>query len=261
MSLAPSTAAHEEAPGRSPELVPVLDARRPELADSHASAVRLMFDRISPTYDLLNRLLSLGIDRRWRERALRELARELPQGALIDVCAGTLDLSAAMGARWPERALLSLDFARDMLIAGRSKVPSAACLVGDAMRLPLASQSVAGLICGFGVRNLSDPRAGLREAQRVLLPGGVCVILEFFRPERVSTRLFHAVYGRFLLPLLGRIVSGDGEAYSYLSRSMQGFMSRDEYVAAMREAGFERVEALDLTLGIASIVRGVRSRA
>ena len=261
MPIAPSTASHPEAPGASPELVPVLDARRPEVAESHASAVRLMFDRISPTYDLLNRLLSLGIDRRWRERALRELARDLPEGALVDVCAGTLDLSAAMRARWPMRSLLSLDFARDMLLAGRGKVPSSASIVGDAMRLPLASGAVAGFICGFGMRNLSDPRAGLREAARVLTPGGVCVILEFYRPERLSTRLFHAVYGRFLLPLLGRIVSGDGEAYRYLSRSMQGFMTRGEYEAAMREAGFERVEAWDLTLGIASIVRGVRSRA
>lgn len=259
MPIAPSTASREEAPRVSPELVPALAARRPEVADSHASAVRLMFDRISPTYDLLNRLLSLGIDRRWRERALSELARELPEGALIDVCAGTLDLSAAMRARWPARRLLSLDFARDMLLAGRDKVPSSTCLVADAMRLPLGSGKVAGFICGFGMRNLSDPRAGLAEAARVLVPGGVCVILEFYRPERLQTRLFHAVYGRFLLPLLGRIVSGDGEAYRYLSRSMQGFMTRGEYAQAMREAGFERVEAWDLTLGIASIVRGVRS--
>jgi ubiquinone/menaquinone biosynthesis methyltransferase len=264
MPIAQSTARSDvtsAASGASPELVAALDARRPELAESHASAVRLMFDRISPTYDLLNRLMSLGIDRRWRARALSELARDLPQGALIDVCAGTLDLSAAMRARFGDRPLLSLDFARDMLLSGRAKVPSAACIVGDAMRLPIASDSVAGFICGFGVRNLSDPRAGLHEAARVLAPGGVCVILEFFRPEHWSTRVFHAVYGRFLLPLMGRIISGDAEAYRYLSRSMQGFMTRGEYEAAMREAGFERVQAWDLTLGIASIVRGVRGGA
>lgn len=261
MPIAPSTVGSNAAPSPAPGLVPVLDARRPELAESHATAVRSMFDRISPTYDLLNRLMSLGIDRRWRERALSELARDLPPGPLLDVCAGTLDLSAAMRARWSDRPLLSLDFARDMLLAGRSKVPSAACLVGDAMRLPIATHSVAGFICGFGVRNLSDPRAGLREAARVLAPGGVCVILEFYRPERFTTRVFHALYGRFLLPLMGRIVSGDGEAYRYLSRSMQGFMTRGQYEEAMREAGFEQVQAWDLTLGIASIVRGVRSRA
>jgi ubiquinone/menaquinone biosynthesis methyltransferase len=216
-----------------------------------------MFDRVSPTYDLLNRLLSLGIDRAWRTRALRELARDLPQGPLVDLCAGTLDLSAAMRAEWPKRPLLSLDFAREMLLAGRSKVPDGACVVADALQLPLAEGVVAGMVCGFGVRNLSDPRAGLREMARVLRPGGVCVVLEFFRPETAFMRLFHAVYAGFLLPLVGRVVSGDGQAYSYLSRSMQGFMARAEYEDAMREAGFTQVEAWDLSFGIASIVRGV----
>jgi ubiquinone/menaquinone biosynthesis methyltransferase len=218
-----------------------------------------MFDRISPTYDLLNRLLSLGIDRSWRRQALDTLARDLPDGLLVDVCAGTLDLSSVMKRRWPQRPLLSLDFARDMLLAGRGKVPAAGCVVADAMQLPLASGSVAGFICGFGVRNLSDPLVGLREASRVLEPGGICVILEFFRPEKLSTRAFHAFYGRFLLPTLGRLVSGDSEAYTYLSRSMLGFMSRQQYQRAMAEVGFERIEAFDLLWGIASIVRGVRA--
>jgi ubiquinone/menaquinone biosynthesis methyltransferase len=239
-------------------LVARVDARSADLASSHAHAVRRMFDRISPTYDLLNRLLSLGIDRRWRARALAELERGLPDGALLDACAGTLDLSLAMRRRWPTRLLVSLDFARDMLLAGRDKVPDGANVVGDAMRLPLRAAGFAGFICGFGMRNLSDPRAGLREAHRVLAPGGVCVVLEFFRPTNVATQLFHAVYARLILPLVGRLVSGDGEAYGYLARSMQGFLTRVEFEAALRDAGFREVAGWDLSLGIASIVRGVK---
>lgn len=264
MPSAPSTASSPEvkssgAEWSAPALVPQVAARDAAVAESHASAVRLMFDRISPTYDLLNRLMSLGIDRNWRKQALDALARDLPDGVLADVCAGTLDLSAAMKRRWPQRPLLSLDFARDMLLAGTGKVPGAGRVVADAMHLPLASGSVAGYICGFGVRNLSDPGAGLREAARVLEPGGICVVLEFFRPEKLSTRVFHAFYGRFLLPFVGRLVSGDAEAYSYLSRSMLGFMSRREFEQALRAVGFERVEGNDLLWGIASIVRGVRA--
>lgn len=263
MPTAPSTAStaelnSPEAQKPAPTLVPQV-AERAGAATSHASAVRLMFDRISPTYDLLNRVMSLGIDRSWRRQALDALARDLPDGTLVDVCAGTLDLSAAMQKRWPTRPLLSLDFARDMLVAGRHKAGRAGCVVADAMCLPLRAESVAGYICGFGVRNLSDPRAGLYEAARVLEPGGICVVLEFFRPVKLSTRIFHAFYGRLLLPTMGRLISGDSAAYTYLSRSMRGFLTRDEYASAMRDAGFERIEATDLLWGIASIVRGVRA--
>lgn len=264
MPTAPSTASKaerdsSEAHQPAPTLVPQIAARDADVAISHASAVRLMFDRISPTYDLLNRLMSLGIDRSWRRQALDALGRDLPDGVLIDVCAGTLDLSAAMRRRWPKRPLLSLDFARDMLLAGRHKAPAAGSVVADAMCLPLATGSIAGYICGFGVRNLSDPKLRLREAARVLEPGGICVVLEFFRPVKVSARVFHAFYGRFLLPMVGRMVSGDAEAYTYLSRSMRGFVSRNEYAQTMVDVGFERVEATDLLFGIASIVRGVRA--
>lgn len=242
---------------RTPALVPEVQARA-GASESHATAVRRMFDRISPTYDLLNRLLSFGIDQRWRARALNELARDLPEGAILDVCAGTLDLSRALRFRFPERRILALDFARDMLVAGRGKAEGALLAVGDAMKLPVRTASAAGFICGFGVRNLSDPAAGLREAARVLKPGGVCIVLEFYRPENPITRVFHAVYAQVVLPTLGRIISGDAEAYRYLSRSMRGFLSRPEYEAAMRDAGFRDVQGFDLTFGIASIVRGVR---
>jgi ubiquinone/menaquinone biosynthesis methyltransferase len=239
---------------------------RPELAErveasagGHAVAVRHMFERISPTYDLLNRLLSLGIDRRWRARALSLLAAVLPEGPLLDSCAGTLDLASAMQSRWPDRSLVACDFARTMLLAGRSKLSASAhALVCDAMRLPFPDASFAGMTCGFGMRNLADPERGVQEAHRVLMPGGAFVVLEFFRPTRATTRLFHAFYGRALLPLVGRLVSGDGEAYGYLSRSMRGFLTRGEFEESMTRAGFHEVRSVDLTFGIASIVWGVK---
>jgi demethylmenaquinone methyltransferase / 2-methoxy-6-polyprenyl-1,4-benzoquinol methylase len=240
-------------------LVAEIDARHAEAQEGHALAVRAMFDRISPTYDLLNRTLSWGIDRRWRVRALRALARDLPEGALLDLCAGTLDLAQAMRGRWQDRPIVGADFARDMLRRGRDKLAGQALLaVADAQQLPFASESFAGVVCGFGMRNLADPTRGMAEVRRVLKPGGGFVVLEFFRPTRWSTRLFHAFYGNLLLPTVGRLVSGDAEAYAYLSRSMQGFATRDEFVASLREVGFRHVESSDLTFGIASIVRGVR---
>lgn len=215
-----------------------------------------MFDRISPTYDLLNRILSWGIDRRWRARALDVLAERLPDGPLLDSCAGTLDLSAAMAERFPARTLVAADFAGDMLRLGRPKAPAAALALADAMRLPFASNSFAGVVCGFGMRNLGDLRAGVAEAARVLAPGGVLVVLEFFRPTRWVTHAFHAVYARGVLPLVGSLVSRDAEAYGYLARSMRAFVTRAEMEQALRDAGFGDTHGEDLTLGIASIVRG-----
>jgi ubiquinone/menaquinone biosynthesis methyltransferase len=252
-------AAATSLPAASAQLLPELNARQAGPASGHALAVRRMFDRISPTYDLLNRLLSGGTDRRWRKRALAVLGAEAPPGTLFDCCAGTLDLTAAIGARWPERKVIAGDFAPEMLRAGKDKLPSSArALVCDAMQLPFVDGGLAGITNGFGMRNLADPQRGVREAFRVLGPGGVFVVLEFFKPTRAMTRLFHAVYGRGLLPLVGRIVSGDGEAYGYLSRSMRGFLTRAEFEQAMRDAGFRQVRSRDLTLGIASLVWGVK---
>lgn len=242
--------------GASARLLPEVQARDAG-GERHAVAVRDMFDRISPTYDLLNRLLSAGTDRRWRKRALDVLTESLPAGPVLDSCAGTLDLAAALARRVGAERVVATDFAREMLGAGRDKVPaSTRLLVGDAMALPFAAGSFAGMTCGFGMRNLAEPTRGIAEAHRVLAPGGVFVVLEFFKPTRMSTRVFHAVYGRGLLPLVGRIVSGDGEAYGYLSESMRGFLTRDQFAEAMAEAGFRDVQARDLTFGIASLIWG-----
>ena len=243
--------------GVAPSVGVVFDGAR---APEHAPAVRRMFDRISPTYDLLNRLLSWGVDRRWRTRALDVLGERLVPGPLLDSCAGTLDLTGAMSARFAGRTIVAADFSGAMLRLGRSKlrVGDARLALADAMRLPFATGRFAGVVCGFGMRNVGDLRAGIAEALRVLAPGGAFVVLEFFRPTHFITRAFHALYAGGVLPWVGRLVSGDGEAYAYLSRSMRAFATRAEMEQALRDGGFGAVRGEDLTFGVASIVVGIK---
>jgi len=229
-----------------------LGGRRGEEA-AHGDAARTMFDRIAPTYDLLNRVLSAGIDERWRATAVREMAKA-PPGPVLDLCAGTMDLTALLDAARPRDRLVAVDFSPAMLDAGRHKAPRAEVAVADATALPFEDGTFAAVVCGFGMRNLADPAKGVREVRRVLRRDGVFVTLELFRPSLLATRLFHRVYGRVVLPVVGGWISGDRAAYQYLSRSMAGFLSRQEYERLVRGAGFGRVVGMDLTLGIASIV-------
>ncbi|MGH7330424.1 MAG: ubiquinone/menaquinone biosynthesis methyltransferase, partial [Polyangiaceae bacterium] len=230
-----------------------LDERKRDQT-GHGEGVRDMFDRIAPTYDVANRVMSAGVDVRWRKRAVRELG-EIPKGALLDSCAGTLDLTALLVAKFPERRVVAADFSSEMLERGKNKAPAAERVQADAMKLPFADAEFAAMICGFGMRNLSDTKAGIREAFRVLAPGGVFVTLEFFRPIAWYSRAFHGAYANAVLPIAGGALSGDASAYRYLARSMKGFLSRDEYEIGLREAGFSEVRGHDLLLGIASIVR------
>jgi len=235
-----------------------LSARRGDEA-RHESAARTMFDRIAPTYDLLNRLMSAGMDRRWRARAISEVA-SAPAGPVLDLCAGTMDLTAMLAKVRPDDRVVAVDFAPAMLEAGRHKVPRAEVVVADAASLPFEDASFSAVVCGFGIRNLADPATGAREALRVLRPGGVFVTLELFRPTRPATRAFHRAYATLVLPALGGWVSGDRPAYEYLARSMAGFLARQEYERMLLGVGFAHVRGSDLTLGIASVVRGqVRS--
>jgi ubiquinone/menaquinone biosynthesis methyltransferase len=220
----------------------------------HRSAARGMFERIAPTYDLLNRVLSAGIDGRWRASALAELA-DAPPGPVLDLCAGTMDFSAMLARARPDARVVAVDFSPAMLEAGRHKAPRAEVVVADAAALPFSDGEMAVAVCGFGMRNLADPAAGAREVRRVLRPGGVFVTLELFRPARLTTRAFHGAYARWVLPTLGGWLSGDRAAYDYLARSMAGFFTRAEYERALIDAGFARVHGRDLTLGVASIVR------
>lgn len=235
-----------------------LDARKGGEA-AHGSAARGMFERIAPTYDLLNGLLSAGVDRRWRSKAVAALAGA-PRGPLLDLCAGTLDLTALLVERRPRERVVAVDFSPAMLERGRKKAPRAEVVVADATALPFPDATFAGVVCGFGMRNLGDPAGGAREVRRVLAPRGVFVTLELFRPERLVTRGFHAAYARVVLPSVGGLVSGDSGAYRYLARSMAGFLTRREYEAMLGDAGFVMTSSFDLTLGVASIVRGEVAR-
>jgi ubiquinone/menaquinone biosynthesis methyltransferase len=214
-----------------------------------------MFERIAPTYDLLNRVMSAGLDQRWRQRAMAEI-EGAPSGPVLDLCAGTMDFSALLDAARPLDRIVALDFSPAMLELGRAKAIRAELVVGDAASLPFEDGEFAAIVCGFGMRNLSDPVAGAREVLRVLKPGGIFVTLELFRPERLATRAFHAAYARLVLPRVGGWVSGERTAYDYLARSMAGFLSRREYERALETVGFRGVRGFDLTFGVASVVRG-----
>ena len=226
-------------------------------APQHSTANRAMFDRIAPTYDLLNKLMTLGIDRRWRAKAIAMLGKGGSFiGPVLDLCAGTLDLSAMLEAAFPHERIVACDFSAKMLELGKDKVARTEAVVGDALALPFEAGSFGAVICGFGMRNLADLRGGVREARRVLRPGGTFVTLELFAPKLLRTRALHSAALRTALPVLGQVVARDRDAYAYLAESMAGFVTREQYETILREEGFDAVLATDLTLGVAAIVKG-----
>jgi ubiquinone/menaquinone biosynthesis methyltransferase len=219
---------------------------------SHGKAVRDMFDRIAPTYDMLNRTLSVGQDVAWRRRAVREL-ETAPAGPLLDLCAGTMDLTALLVRRFPGARVVALDLSPEMLRHGRSKAPGAETVVGDALDLPFGDGEFAAVVCGFGMRNVADVPRAVREVRRALGPRGVFVTLDAFRPAHRAARWIHEVYTRVLFPALGGVVSGDRAAYAYFVESVAGFVTRADYERILRDAGFARVRGRDLMLGAASM--------
>ncbi|MEI7704305.1 MAG: ubiquinone/menaquinone biosynthesis methyltransferase [Deltaproteobacteria bacterium] len=222
-----------------------------------AQAVRAMFDRIAPTYDLLNRVMTLRVDQLWRRRAVRTL-RLAPGEKLLDVCAGTMDVSAEARSQYPEALVVGSDFSLPMLSRGAQKtgLPASAA---DALHLPFRSGAVDAVTVAFGVRNLDSHEVGLAEMARVMKPGARLAVLEFFRPESTGTRAFHGVYNRLALPVMGRLLSADADAYRYLVESMERFASLPEFVDSTRRAGFRGVKGELLFPGVCGLVTGVRA--
>lgn len=251
---------------------PGKDAARParpaiahvsDAPDKSPEKIARMFDAIAHRYDFLNHLLSLGIDRRWRKRAIRTLGLTA-NSRVLDLCTGTGDLALgclppvdrtpAVGGRRPVR-VVGVDFSAAMLQYGREKLArlgeSRIALVrADAMQIPLADASVDAVTIGFGIRNVQRPDVAAREIVRVLKPAGRLAILEFGTPAIPGIRSAYLFYFRRVLPLIGRLISRHNDAYSYLPASVAAFPSPDEFLALLRDAGFSRVEVDSLTFGI-----------
>lgn len=231
--------------------------------DEKRAYVQRIFSQIAPRYDLLNHLLSFNVDRRWRREAIAALDwTRRPAGRYLDVCAGTLDVGAQL-ARVPgfRGSVVGADFAEPMLRAGVGKAPPEVVhpVVADALGLPLAEGSMAGAIVAFGIRNLSDLDAGLREVLRVLEPGGRFVILEFSTPPSRLVRAGYHAYFHHVLPFIGGLVSGHRTAYRYLPASVANFPSGRALADRMTRAGFAGVHWRPLTLGVAALHVGVRA--
>ena len=223
--------------------------------DKTPARIAGMFDAIASRYDLLNHVLSAGLDRRWRARAIADL--ELPPGArLLDLCTGTGDLAVAAVSADRTASVVGVDFAGQMLRLAREKVGalrlagSIRLVRGDATRIPLADASCDAATVGFGIRNVVEPARALEEIARVLRPGGRLAILEFGQPRIPGVRAMYAWYFRYLLPLIGRTVSKHQSAYSYLPASVGTFPSPPEFCRVIGATGFSQVHAVPLTFGI-----------
>ena len=215
-----------------------------------------MFDAIAPRYDFLNHLLSAGIDRHWRSRAIRSLGLT-GRERVLDLCTGTADLAiAARQARPPARARRRRRFRRRHAGDRRAEDPRAglssgiALARGDAMRIPVADASVDAVTIAFGIRNVEDPELALRDVARVLKPGGRLVVLEFAIPTTPLFRAVYLSYFRHILPRIGRAVSRHDAAYGYLPASVGAFASPDAFTNLLRNVGFRDVSADPLTFGI-----------
>jgi demethylmenaquinone methyltransferase / 2-methoxy-6-polyprenyl-1,4-benzoquinol methylase len=229
--------------------IPVSTSKEPE-------RIAGMFDAIAGRYDRLNHLLSAGLDRRWRRRAIREL-RLTGSERLLDVCTGTADLAieAATHRAGSAGIVVGLDFAGEMLRIGRDKIADAhldrrvMLTRADAMRLPIADRSFEAATIAFGIRNVSDPLTGCRELHRILVPGGRAAILEFGMPTMPVVSGVYAWYFRAVLPRVGRLISRHSDAYEYLPASVSSFPSGEGFVTILREAGFATVRSVPLVFG------------
>jgi demethylmenaquinone methyltransferase/2-methoxy-6-polyprenyl-1,4-benzoquinol methylase len=226
-----------------------------------------MFDAIAGRYDLLNHLLSGGIDRRWRKRAIRSLSLT-GRERVVDLCTGTADLAiAAIEARPGAARVVGIDFAGAMLHVGFDKIRQRrldggiALVRGDAMQIPIAARSVDAVTVAFGIRNVEDVAAACAEMHRTLVPGGRVAILEFAIPSGSIVRAAYLWYFNHILPAIGRLVSKHSAAYGYLPASVGAFASPTEFVKILRQSGFIALEATPLTFGIVYLYTARKAEA
>lgn len=216
-----------------------------------------MFDQISPRYDFLNHLLSANIDKLWRKRAVKKLARFHPE-TVLDIATGTADFALALTRLNPKK-ITGIDLSEGMLKIGREKVKKRGweerieLIKADSEELPFADHSFDAATVGFGVRNFENLEKGLSEIFRVLKPGGAFIVLEFSKPRKTPFRQLYFFYFTKVLPWLGKVVSKNNRAYTYLPESVREFSDGHGFVELLEGAGFKNCNWFPQTFGIASV--------
>ena len=232
--------------------------------DKSPAKIAGMFDAIAGRYDLLNTVLSGGLDRSWRRRMIASL-KLTGRERLLDVCAGTADV-AIRGARYGAARVIGVDFSGAMLVHGLEKVKQAGLgsrvhlVRGDATALPVAAGSVEAATIAFGIRNVQRPEVACQELSRVLRPGGRLAILEFGVPHWRLFRLIYHAYFHYIVPRIGRAVSRHGDAYTYLPESVDAFKFGDDFARVLSGAGFSQVEARPLMFGAVYLYTGQKRK-
>ena len=229
---------------------------------SEQQAVTEMFDSISSHYDFLNHLLSFGIDRRWRRKTSKLVAKHHPS-MILDVATGTADLAIRLAKDNPSAAITGLDLSEKMLEEGRIKLAKKSLdqhitlVTGDAMNLPFPDDSFDAVTVAFGVRNFPDREAGLREMARVCRDKGLLMVLEFSHPKNPIIAVPYRWYSKALLPWLDRIVSKHPTAYSYLPSSVAAFPESDDFATMLHAVGLSQPIVNSLSGGIATLYHGI----
>ncbi len=228
--------------------------------DSKKQQVEQMFDAISPKYDFLNHFLSGGIDIYWRKRAIREL-KNLPITQMLDMATGTGDFAIEAMKLNPGK-IIGMDISDGMLSFGRKKIKELKLenkiefIQADSENIPLEDNSIDAITVSFGVRNFENLLKGLEELNRVLKPGGKCVVVEFSNPRKFPMKQLYWFYAKKILPVLGRIISGDSSAYTYLPESVAEFPDGEKFLSIYEKAGFKQTKWIPMTGGICSIYTG-----
>lgn len=228
-----------------------------EEAVSKKEQVARMFDNISYRYDFLNHFLSLGIDKGWRKRAIRLLKPYSPK-SILDVATGTGDFALQALDLRPEK-VTGVDISEGMMEVGRKKIAlrglqhTIELKYGDSEKLPFSDNNFDAVTVGFGVRNFENLGQGLTEIYRVMKPGAMLVILEFSRPRRFPFKQLYNFYFKTILPRIGRLVSKDKAAYTYLPESVEAFPDGNDFTGILEKTGFKNTACKPLTFGISSI--------
>ena len=227
---------------------------------SKKEQVAQMFDNVSPKYDFLNHLLSGGIDILWRKKAIRLLKKAQPK-TILDIATGTGDFAIEALALKPDK-IVGVDISEGMLSFGREKIKKLGMesvitlQSGDSEKLQFQDNTFDAVIVSFGVRNFENLEKGLTDMCRVMKSGGTCIVLEFSKPQKFPMKQLYNFYFKNILPTVGKIVSKDTSAYTYLYDSVQAFPEGNDFMKVFERAGFNNTQCLPLTFGISTIYTG-----